>query len=250
MITKGHTLLTKEDFQTRTDLPNWLYKEYETFHNTVTDKTFPCFFGMSGELKGELRYAYINQDDWSNLPAAVGHFLDLFKLPNYKRHGLFVFVEPFEQEGSLEDYRKQFWDILQYLHKEDEVEWPVDSPRDPEHYLWDFHFAGEPIFVFGNAPAYKKRKTRHLGNAMVLGFQPRKIFEGLEGTEKGGIMSREKVRKRVEVWDQLPKHPDIGHYGDPTHNEWKQSFIGDDIVPIQGKCPFQHKSLTLKLSPN
>ena len=38
---------------------------------------------------------------------------------------------------------------------------------------------------------------------MVLGFQPRKIFEGLEGTEKGGIMSREKVRKRVEAWDQL-----------------------------------------------
>lgn len=247
MIAKKQALLTKEDFKTRTDLPSWLLQEYETFHHTVTDKTFPCFFGMSAELKGELRYAYISQDDWSNLPLAVEAFLDLFKLPNYKRHGLFVFVEPFEQEGSIEDYRKQFWDILQYLHEVDEVEWPENSPRDPDHYLWDFRFNGEPIFVFGNAPAYKKRKTRDLGNAMVLGFQPRKIFKGLEGTEKGGIMSREKVRQRVEVWDRLPKHPDIGHYGDPTHHEWKQFFIGDDIEPIQGKCPFIHKSLASNL---
>ena len=141
----------------------------------------------------------------------------------------------------MDDYRKQFWDILQYLHEVDEVEWPVGSPRDPEHYLWDFHFHGEPIFAFSNAPAYKQRKTRDLGNSMVLGFQPRKIFEGLKGTEKGGIMSREKVRERVEEWDQLPKHPDISHFGDPTHNEWKQFFIGDDSEPIVGKCPFLHK---------
>ena len=40
MITKEQTLLTKEDFHSRTDLPDWLYKEYETFHRPVTDKTF------------------------------------------------------------------------------------------------------------------------------------------------------------------------------------------------------------------
>lgn len=242
VLTQELALLTKEDFSERTDLPKWLLMEYETFHKTVTDKTFPCYFGMNGELKGELRYAFITQDDWSNLPKAVESFLALFTQPKYKKHGLFVFVEPFDQEGTIEEYRKQFWSILQYLHDEDSVEWPEESPRDPEHYLWDFRFQGEPIFVFGNAPAYKQRKTRNLGNSMVLGFQPRKIFEGLEGTEKGGIMSREKVRKRVEEWDHLPKHPDIGHFGDPTHNEWKQSFIGDDIEPIKGKCPFTHKS--------
>lgn len=237
----ANALLTKEDFAKRTDLPDWLLREYRTFHKTVTDKTFPCYFGMNGELKGELRYAYVTQDDWSHLPAALKSFLALFNEPNHKRHGLFVFVEPFEVEGSLENYRQQFWEILQYLHEVDEVEWPAESPRDSEHYLWDFHFHGEPIFVFGNAPAYKQRKTRDLGNAMVIGFQPRRIFEGLKGTEPGGIMSREKVRKRVAVWDQLPKHPDISHFGDPTHHEWKQFFIGDDVKPIQGKCPFIHK---------
>jgi len=243
MITTNKALLTKEDFATRDDLPEWLLKEYETFHNIVTDKTFPCYFGMAAELGGELRYAYISQQDWSNLPSALESFLKLFDDPKHGRHGLFVFVEPFETEGTLEDYRKQFWDILQHLHQVDEVEWPADSPRDPEHFLWDFHFQGEPVFAFGNAPAYKQRKTRDLGNGMVVGFQPRKIFKGLTGTEKGGIMSREKVRERVEEWDHLPKHPDISHFGDPTHNEWKQFFIGDDSEPIVGKCPFMHKEL-------
>lgn len=243
MLTKQQALLTKEDFSTRADLPEWLLHEYQTFHNIVIDKTFPCYFGMSGELKGELRYGYITQDDWSNLPKIVEGFLDLFQDPKHKRHGLFVFVEPFKVEGDLSQYRKQFWDILQYLHEVDSVEWPKDAPLDPAHHLWDFRFQGEPIFVFGNAPAYKQRKTRHLGNSMIIGFQPRKIFQGLEGTEKGGIMSREKVRERVEVWDQLPTHPDISHFGDPNHNEWKQFFIGDDIEPIKGKCPFNHKAM-------
>lgn len=243
MIKIGKDLLERKDFETRDDLPDWLISEYQTFHNIVTDKTFPCYFGMAGELGGELRYGYVTQDDWSNLPNILKSFLSLFDNPKHKRHGLFVFVEPFEVEGSIEDYRKQFWDILQYLHDVDDVEWPAESPRDPNHYLWDFRFHGEPIFAFGNAPAYKQRKTRHLGNSMVIGFQPRKIFEGLKGTEKGGIMSREKVRGRVEVWDQLPKHPDISHFGDPTHNEWKQFFIGDDSEPIVGKCPFLHREM-------
>ncbi|MET3576324.1 YqcI/YcgG family protein [Bhargavaea ullalensis] len=243
MTVKQKKMLTKEDFAVRDDLPDWLLREYQTFHDTVTDKTFPCYFGMAAELGGELRYAYIEREDWSNLPQALAEFLELFEDPKHKRHGFFVFVEPFEEEGTIEDYRREFWDILQYLHEQDDVDWPEDAPKDPEHHLWDFRFGGEPIFAFGNAPAYKQRRTRDLGNAMVIGFQPRKIFKGLEGTEPGGINSREKVRERVEKWDNLPKHPDISHFGDPEHNEWKQFFIGDDAVPIKGKCPFHHKDM-------
>lgn len=243
MIATSSRLLTKEDMEKQNELPEWLMKEYKTFEATVTDDTFPCYFGMKGQKKGELRYAYISQSDWRNLPQALEEFLALFNEATRIKHGFFLFVEPFQEEGTLDDYQKQFWDILQYLHEQDPKEWPIDHPKDPEHFLWDFHFNGEPIFVFGNAPAYKQRKTRNLGNSLVLGFQPRTIFQGLEGTQKGGVMSREKVRERVEKWDQLPKHPDISHYGDPTHNEWKQFFIGDDIEPIKGKCPFMHKDM-------
>ncbi len=240
MLTANQSLLTKEDMTDPRRVPDWLLEEYRTFHNIVTDTTFPCYFGMKAEKKGELRYAYISHSDWSNLPKAVESFLALFANPPLVRHGLFVFVEPEKEVQELDYYRNYFWDVLQYLHQHDSKPWPANSPTNPDHHLWDFHFAGEPIFIFGNAPAYQQRKTRNLGESMVLGFQPRRIFKGLEGTEEGGIMSRAKVRERVEAWDQLPKHPDISHYGDPEHNEWKQFFIGDDIKPIEGKCPFQH----------
>ncbi|SDN99538.1 YqcI/YcgG family protein [Alkalicoccus daliensis] len=240
MKTNTSPLLTQDRIQNNNEMPQWFQEEYQTFRSIVTRKDFPCYFGQKGEKMGELRYGYITQDDWSDLPHIVSDFLKLFDDPQNKtRHGLFVFVEPEHEEKSIEYYRSYFWEILQYLHKQDKKNWPESEPKDPEHYLWDFHFEQEPIFVFGNAPAYKQRKTRDLGNSLILGFQPRKIFQGLEGTEKGGIMSREKVRERVEVWDQLPKHPDISHYGDPTHNEWKQFFIGDDAEPVQGKCPFR-----------
>lgn len=235
-------LLTKEDFENNPSLPAWLLKEYELFKNTVTDKTFPCTFGMAAQKNGELRYAYITHDDWSTLPAAMEAFNRLFDdQERLIRHGLFLFVEPVKAEKSLEYYREYFWNVLQYLHDQDVHEWPENYPKDPDHYLWNFSFAKEPYFAFGNAPAYKQRKTRDLGNSLVIGFQPRRIFEGLEGTSKGGAMSREKVRERVELWDQLPKHPNISHYGDKEHREWKQYFIGDDIEPIAGKCPFRHK---------
>ena len=234
-------LLEKEDMVKPSIVPNWVMNEYNTFQQTVTDKSFPCYFGMTAEKKGELRYSYINHDDWTSLPDTIEAFIKLFDASKLTRHGLFLFVEPEKEEKSLEYYREYFWSILKYLHEADIKPWPKDIPVDPDNHLWAFSYAGEPFFVFGNAPAYKQRKTRDLGNSLVLGFQPRKIFEGLEGTSKGGIMSREKVRERVEKWDELPKHPNISHYGDTEHREWKQYFIGDDAEPIEGKCPFHHK---------
>ena len=83
--------------------------------------------------------------------------------------------------------------MLQYLHENDNQAWPKQIPEDPDHYLWEFSFGGEPIFAFGNAPAYKQRKTRHLGNSLVIGFQPRTIFDGLEGDRPKGAYSRQMV---------------------------------------------------------
>lgn len=234
-------LLKKKDFSTRNDLPEWLLTAYQDFHSTVTNPAFPCYFGMAAELGGELRYAFITQKDWSNLPQSLKSFLTFFREAADKRFALFVFIEPFKEEGSLADYRKQFWEVLQYLHEADEISWPDHAPREPDHYLWDFHFHGEPLFVIGNAPAFKQRKSRNLGEAMVIGFQPRRIFEKLDRLEKGRSISREKVRERLLEWDQFPVHPDISHFGDPLHREWKRFFITDDTKSTTSRCPFRHQ---------
>lgn len=238
----ANLLLTKESFLEAGTLPKWVEEEYRIFEDIVTDASFPCTFGMSGQKRGELRYSYITHDDWSNLPGALKAFNALFDdQKRLIRHGFFLFVEPEKEAKSIEYYRQYFWNVLQYLHDVDGEAWPKDYPKDPDHHLWAFSFANEPYFAFGNAPAYKQRKTRDLGNSLIIGFQPRRIFDGLEGDSRGGSMSREKVRERVEAWDQLPKHPNISHYGDIDHREWKQYFIGDDAEPIKGKCPFQHR---------
>ncbi|HEY4553901.1 MAG TPA: YqcI/YcgG family protein, partial [Bacillaceae bacterium] len=182
MTVTNRFLLEKEDMANPEAVPEWVLREYSTFHDIVTDKTFPCTFGMAGEKKGELRYSYITHDDWSNLPRALEEFIDLFDDSKpLVRHGFFLFVEPEKEEKPLDYYRDYFWKVLQYLHDHDAEPWPEEYPADPDHHLWTFSFAGEPFFAFGNAPAYKQRKTRNLGNSLVIGFQPRRIFEGLEG---------------------------------------------------------------------
>ncbi|HDR6213897.1 MULTISPECIES: YqcI/YcgG family protein [Bacillus cereus group] len=234
-------LLDNEGMRTRTDIPDWVAKEFEIFSNVVLEPTFPCYFGLTAMKKNELRYSFLSHNDWSHLPHTMLSFLELMKERPIVRRGFFLFVEPECEEQPLEYYRDSFWKVLQYLHENDNQAWPKQIPEDPDHYLWEFSFGGESIFAFGNAPAYKQRKTRHLGNSLVIGFQPRTIFDGLEGDRPKGAYSRQMVRERVEKWDQLPKHPNISHYGDPEHREWKQYFIGDDVEPIKGKCPFLHR---------
>lgn len=239
-------LLTKESFEDNHSLPQWLVQEYKNFERIVSDSTFPCTFGIAGQKRGELRYSYITHNDWSHLPKTIERFNNLFdQQEKLIRYGFFLFVEPEKEERSISYYRQYFWNILQYLHDHDDQKWPEDFPHDPDHHLWTFVFANEPYFAFGNAPAYKQRKTRDLGKSLIIGFQPRRIFEGLEGTSKTGKMSREKIRKRVERWDGLPTHPNISHYGDESHREWKQYFIGDDMEPIRGSCPFKHKHVNV-----
>ncbi len=224
-------------------VPKWVNQSYSQYEQVVTEPTFPCFFGQKGERSGELRYSYLSHNDWSSLPSTLNSFLQLMETDPLVRRGLFLFIEPEEKEQSLHYYHRYFWDILQYLNKHDPSDWPSHTPNNPENYLWSFCFAGKSMFAFANAPAYKQRVTRDLGQSMVIGFQPREIFKGLEGTEPKGVNSREAVRKRVEAWDQIPKHPDISHYGDKDHREWKQFFISDDCEPEKGSCPFQAKNV-------
>ncbi|MBM7838168.1 FPC/CPF motif-containing protein YcgG [Alkalihalobacillus xiaoxiensis] len=234
-------LLTTAEMKSN-EVPKWVNESYRQYEQVVTKPTFPCFFGQKGERKGELRYSYIDHNDWSSLPQTLEEFLLLMNQMPLVRRGLFVFVEPEEKEQNLDYYRRYFWDILQYCNQNDEKGWPEHTPEDPDHHLWSYCFAGRSMFAFANAPAYKQRITRDLGQSLILGFQPREIFQGLEGTEPKGINSREAVRKRVEAWDQIPKHPDISHYGDKDHREWKQFFIGDDCEPVQGGCPFRARN--------
>lgn len=51
MKTANRYLLEQEDMTNPEIVPKWVIEEYKNFHQTVTDKTFPCYFGMSAEKR-------------------------------------------------------------------------------------------------------------------------------------------------------------------------------------------------------
>lgn len=239
-------LLTKADIE-KTDqiLPAWLQGEYACWKEVVSDKGFPCPFGTVAERKGLLRYFYVENDDFNFLPDALREFLKVSR-SSKDRHAFIVFFRPEIPEKPFAYYENYFWDVLQFLHEHDQREWCKDIPMDPDDVKWEFCFDGEPIFVSANMPGYKHRVTRHIGNSLILIFQPRRIFNGISYQTKQGKKAIELIRSRVEAIESLPFHPDLGAYGDENYREWKQYVITDDGEPRSGRCPFLANRISKK----
>ncbi len=236
MLQRAISMLTKSDLKYGNNIPEWLKDEYSYWEKVVSDKNFPCHFGTIAEKKGDLRYFYIENHDLSPLPNVLREFLKLSRENEHNKHALVVFVQPEIPEQSFDYYENYFWNILKYLHENDEKEWNANIPTDPDDPLWEFCFDGEPIFVSANMPAYKHRITRNMGKSLILIFQPRRIFADI--TPKAIDL----IRSKVESIENLPIHPDLGRYGDESNREWKQYIITDDNNPRKGVCPFHPKS--------
>ncbi|MGW7833774.1 YqcI/YcgG family protein [Staphylococcus xylosus] len=232
-------LIEKNELLTpQTNFPDWLIKQYDYWNETVGNKEFPCHFGTQSENNGSLRYSYIENDNYTLLPEVLREFLALSKNNPRRRHALVLFIEP-EENKDLKYYNEKFWSILNYLHENDNEEWPDSWTNDPDDVNWEFIFDREPIFVSANMPAYQNRKTRNLGECQILIFQPRRIFNGISEDTKSGGKAISMIRDKVENIEGMPTHPDLGGYGN-TH-EWKQYVISDDNKSETGKCPFMYK---------
>ena len=58
-----------------------------------------------------------------------------------------------------------------------------------------------------------KRKSRNLGNSLVLVIQPNSIFNGIESHNPKGRKVRQLIRTRLGKWDDVPPHPDLSELG-------------------------------------
>lgn len=142
------------------------------------------YFGVSGVKNNEVRYYFEDEnvitDTFNDLPKlrkALKYFVENSR--NYGKNTSFVtFFKITDNNTELNDYEKLFWKIIQTLHNNDEQQWPSNIPTDPYHHLWEWSFAGEPIFVVCNTPSHKLRKSRHSKYFMIT-FQPRWVFEFL-----------------------------------------------------------------------
>lgn len=218
-------------------IPAWLAASYATLRTHVLDPAYPCFFGTMAERRGEMFYSFVNGKDTRDLPATMQTFAALASQPRYRRNNLAVFFEPDAVPLAHEDYRTFFWRILQQLHDVD-PDPQADEQPEPSDEAWEFSYAGVQMFVVCACPSFRARHSRNLGPGMVLLFQPRAVFVDTITNKVIGREARNEVRKRLDTWDDIPAHPDLGFYGDPGNLEWKQYFLDDANMPAGDRCPF------------
>lgn len=220
-----------------TALPPWLASSYGTMRESVMDPGYPCYFGTQAERRGEMFYSYVLGKDIARLPQTMRTFARLSVLPQYTKNNIAIFFEPDAEPLDHATYHAHFWHTLQYLHQHD-VERSAASVPDPSDPAWEFTFESVQMFVVCACPSFAARRSRNLGPGMVLLFQPRSVFVDKVTNRVIGAQARNEVRRRLDIWDEIGAHPDLGFYGDPGNLEWKQYFLPDSNEKAVDRCPF------------
>ncbi len=214
---------------------DWKLEAYEQYKARLRAPEYPCFFGQSGEARGEVLYTFVAEGGLDEFVTNMRQFVSLIEAPPHERSSLTAFFEP---DPSMTDHRSfvaRFWQVLQFLHEHDR-EPAVD--RIPDEPLWEFSFEGCEMFVVGASPTYQRRRSRNLGPGAVLVFQPRSLFIDPATSEPIAASVRQRIHKRMLAYDGMTVHPDIGFYGNAGNREWKQYALPDDNEPETGTCPF------------
>ncbi|OLP65685.1 hypothetical protein BACPU_13030 [Bacillus pumilus] len=236
-------------------LEEWKQDAFTQFGEMVGDEadTFPCVPGRQGFLLDHLRYGFVGdprgEEAVNELAELLREYQGCAKQTGQYASFICFFETPQDlKESPLEEFEHQFWSLLQRLHEKDEVAWPEDIPVDTDHRQWEYCFHGEAYFILCSTPAHRLRKSRHFPYVM-LAFQPRWVFEKLNGSSAFGQKMSQLVRKRLNAYDQVSVHSSLKWYGDPTNREWKQYFLPDEEAekPASAKCPFTALKNMMKL---
>lgn len=225
-------------------LPAWGLDHVEELGDVLLSSSapFPCTFAVSALKKTSLRFGFVDDIDdeatWRALPDLLRSYLAVYRTLS-RDTSLVVFFGDSSPNRDIAEYERRFWAVLRYLHGHDVAAWPEGLPTDPDDPLWEFAFHGTPIFVVCNTPAHRARRSRHSSTVLVT-FQPRWVFEGLEADSPRGAASRRVIRRRLAAYDEEEPAPVLGSYGAQENREWKQYFLPDrnDDDQVGASCPF------------
>jgi uncharacterized protein len=222
---------------------DWKLEAYEQYRTKLSAADYPCFFGQSGEARGEMLYTFTARNGLNEMLTNMQQFVSLINMPDYKRCSLVAFFQPDPSITNHASFVARFWQVLQFLHDHDP---DPATDRTPDHPLWEFSFQRSEMFVVGTSPTYCQRRSRNLGPGIVLIFQPRSLFIDPTTSQPIAAPIRKNIHKRMLAYDGIPVHPDIGFYGDINNREWKQYALPDDSEQETGTCPF-HSALIASL---
>lgn len=222
--------------------PGWWHDAHDEFRRTLsapTDK-FPCIYATRALETDTLRFTFLPDSRTDVAIDALAQSLTAYveicrSLQPFT--AFLAFFEPDVTEMPLDEHHSEFWRVLQALHEIDPSPWPAHIPTDPAEQLWEFCFAGEPLFVLGSGPAHRARRSRYTP-VRTISFQPRFMFDELISTPVVLDRARRIIRSRVLEMDGFPVHPMIQMYHEDENREWRQYVVPEDNSPIEGRCPF------------
>ncbi|MFC6732419.1 MULTISPECIES: YqcI/YcgG family protein [unclassified Haladaptatus] len=231
-------------------LPGWAVAHYVGFRESMLEprdgEPFPCYFGVESERNGDALYTFCesmtDEGALSDLADTLFEYVQVFE-DFGERTSLVIFFKPPDVPLTEAEYRQRFWGILQYLHDHDPEPWPYDMPTDPTDPYWEFCFAGEPMFPTARAPFYEQRRSRYTAHGLEITAQPRAIFAGITGDTAAGKEARRVIRERIEAYDGMCPHADLGDWGDSHTREWKQYLLPEQTDDTLSTCPLQITAL-------
>jgi FPC/CPF motif-containing protein YcgG len=237
----GVHLLNPDSGCTMEGIAPWFDRALRTFRAEVGHAEYPCHFGRRALKQQELFATHVEAMSFRPLADALSVFLDYVRPTPHRRQVLAAFVNV-PGTNTHKGHGEVFWNILQYLHHADDLPWPPEFPLDPNDPGWEFCFHGTAMFVFSAAPTHLLRRSRNLGDVLVLLFQPRNVFCGIEGGTLAGTAARRRIRERLKSWDAAETHPAMGNFGDPSNFEWRQYVIPDDDSDMYRTCPLRPRT--------
>ncbi len=134
-----------------------LFSEFEAQMSSEA-RPFPCVFGVTGHRLDQLRYLFLDPFDVEVLGCQLAQFVRESRSfgPNTS---LVVFTRP-RPVQTLDAYYRKMWLTLDQLARLDKSPWPDAIPEQVDDPMWEFSFAGEPIFVVCSTPAHVIRQSR------------------------------------------------------------------------------------------
>lgn len=211
----------------------------EEFSVVVDDDRFPCTYATTALRQGTLEFVRVKWPRPADVVAAVEAYLaKVAELPPVRAAMLALVVFLDVPDGDVE---AAAWEAVEALIDADPAgaaaAGPVDSPS------WALTFRGIRLFVNISSPAHLRRRSRNLGSRVALVIQPRDGIDLIAPPDERGDRIRERIRRRVDRYDAIPRSPDLSTHGNAANRDWKQYWLADEPEGWTGECPIHRSAL-------
>lgn len=201
------------------------------FQEKVTAPAFPCIYTKLPFAHGDLTFSHHHRGD-DGLVDSIVHELQSLVIAARQRidamHVVFV-DDDADFAPGLEDDRDLAGRVVRHVLS---AEPPTSGPNscrvtsdDPN---WTLVLDGLGLFLNISSPRHVLRRSRDVGPAFTIIAQARASFD--QGSRADPSV-RNVIRRRIAQYDDVPPHPALGTYGDPSNREALQYFLGDSTEP-------------------